>query len=152
MDPYARQRIENWAADFAVSDAARRFPPPVRDHAPIVLAEFLLRAAGPLDDLDEVSEADIRRGLVKGAASVQVPEGVQDHVPDLCGAFLEELERQGRIADGRILASFVRAARGAYDEAAGIIRTYRRPASKLSPNDPCPCGSGRKWKKCCQGM
>ncbi len=24
-----------------------------------------------------------------------------------------------------------------------------RHASKLGRNDPCPCGSGKKWKKCC---
>jgi len=23
------------------------------------------------------------------------------------------------------------------------------PATKIGPNDPCPCGSGRKYKKCC---
>jgi preprotein translocase subunit SecA len=22
---------------------------------------------------------------------------------------------------------------------------------KVGPNDPCPCGSGKKYKKCCQG-
>jgi SEC-C motif len=22
---------------------------------------------------------------------------------------------------------------------------------KISPNDPCPCGSGKKFKKCCSG-
>jgi hypothetical protein len=27
--------------------------------------------------------------------------------------------------------------------------TYRREDSKLSRNDPCPCGSGAKYKKCC---
>ncbi len=26
--------------------------------------------------------------------------------------------------------------------------TIRKPA-KVYPNDPCPCGSGRKYKKCC---
>ena len=25
---------------------------------------------------------------------------------------------------------------------------YRRPATKLGRNDPCYCGSGRKYKKC----
>jgi len=25
----------------------------------------------------------------------------------------------------------------------------RRSAEKVSRNDPCPCGSGRKYKKCC---
>lgn len=26
---------------------------------------------------------------------------------------------------------------------------YRRPGPKTGRNDPCPCGSGRKFKKCC---
>lgn len=25
------------------------------------------------------------------------------------------------------------------------------PTLKVGPNDPCPCGSGRKFKKCCHG-
>jgi hypothetical protein len=31
-------------------------------------------------------------------------------------------------------------------------RAGRKPvvaAAKVGRNDPCPCGSGRKWKKCC---
>lgn len=27
--------------------------------------------------------------------------------------------------------------------------SYRRMASKVGRNDPCPCGSGKKYKKCC---
>ena len=27
----------------------------------------------------------------------------------------------------------------------------RRNASKVGRNDPCPCGSGKKYKKCCGG-
>ncbi len=30
-------------------------------------------------------------------------------------------------------------------------RTYRRPDAKIGRNDPCPCGSGKKYKKCCGG-
>jgi hypothetical protein len=26
---------------------------------------------------------------------------------------------------------------------------YRRPGASVSRNDPCPCGSGKKYKKCC---
>ena len=25
----------------------------------------------------------------------------------------------------------------------------RRAEKKIGPNDPCPCGSGRKYKHCC---
>ena len=28
-------------------------------------------------------------------------------------------------------------------------QTVRREAPKIGRNDPCPCGSGRKYKKCC---
>jgi SEC-C motif-containing protein len=28
-------------------------------------------------------------------------------------------------------------------------RTFRRETPKVGRNDPCPCGSGRKYKKCC---
>lgn len=27
--------------------------------------------------------------------------------------------------------------------------TYRRPSDKVGRNEPCPCGSGKKFKKCC---
>jgi preprotein translocase subunit SecA len=29
------------------------------------------------------------------------------------------------------------------------IETYRRKGQKVGRNDPCPCGSGKKYKKCC---
>jgi SEC-C motif len=31
----------------------------------------------------------------------------------------------------------------------GDGRTVRRPVAKIGRNDPCPCGSGKKYKKCC---
>jgi preprotein translocase subunit SecA len=29
---------------------------------------------------------------------------------------------------------------------APLLRAY----DKVGRNDPCPCGSGKKWKKCCK--
>ncbi len=29
-----------------------------------------------------------------------------------------------------------------------VMETYRRDAPKLGRNDPCFCGSGKKYKKC----
>jgi hypothetical protein len=29
------------------------------------------------------------------------------------------------------------------------VRTYKRTVPKVGRNDPCPCGSGKKYKKCC---
>jgi uncharacterized protein YecA (UPF0149 family) len=29
------------------------------------------------------------------------------------------------------------------------VRTFRRDAPKVGRNEPCPCGSGKKFKHCC---
>ena len=29
------------------------------------------------------------------------------------------------------------------------VETFKREAPKIGRNDPCPCGSGKKYKKCC---
>ncbi len=29
------------------------------------------------------------------------------------------------------------------------VETFRREAPKIGRNDPCPCGSGKKYKRCC---
>ena len=45
-----------------------------------------------------------------------------------------------------------------YDEEFGVDADgtldapYVRPAPKVGRNDPCPCGSGKKYKKCCIGV
>lgn len=36
-----------------------------------------------------------------------------------------------------------------YDGAAPALETVRRTQPKVGRNDPCPCGSGKKYKKCC---
>jgi preprotein translocase subunit SecA len=37
-----------------------------------------------------------------------------------------------------------REAQGGGDE----VQTYRREGKKVGRNDPCPCGSGKKYKRC----
>lgn len=37
------------------------------------------------------------------------------------------------------------------EEAEPVVNTYMREAPKVGRNDPCPCGSGKKFKRCCLG-
>jgi uncharacterized protein YecA (UPF0149 family) len=30
-----------------------------------------------------------------------------------------------------------------------VSKTVKRDEKKVGRNDPCPCGSGKKYKKCC---
>jgi hypothetical protein len=153
MQSYDRQRIENWVSDFCSSDAIRPFPPGVRDHAGNLLVKFLVGACDVRGvEPGDVEEPDLKAALLGPVAKLILPEAVKEKVPAICGAFLGHLESEGRLSGGNLLGAYVRALSGAFkDTASGKAKPIVRPGSRLNRNEPCPCGSGKKYKKCCMG-
>ena len=151
MGPYTRERIENWVGDFYASDAIRDVPGGLREYARDVLVRFLVTACEHGDvEPEDVEEADVRSALLGPVAKLNLPASVKGEVPALCGAFLVDLETQGRLGGGRMLGAYAWALKEAFEEAAsGKPKPIVRPGSRLKRNDPCPCGSGKKYKKCC---
>ncbi len=150
--PFVRQKIENWAADFLHGDRARAFAGPIVEYAEEILVRLLDSACAVRGvEPEDVGEADLRAALLRDVAAIGVPPDAREMVPALCAVFLEDLEAQGRLGGGRRLGLFVRALRQPWSAASGAPRRpERRVAPKISPNDPCPCGSGRKFKHCCR--
>ncbi len=80
------------------------------------------------------------------------PEEVYEHCIEFPGG------QEGREADqeaaGRELASW-RRSQGRMTVSAELVpgpavsRPVARAAPKVGRNEPCPCGSGRKYKRCC---
>jgi len=65
--------------------------------------------------------------------------------------FVARYERDGEEEIHREISRFERE-RGEWFFVEGRIlgpETYVRPEPKTGRNDPCPCGSGKKYKKCC---
>ena len=65
--------------------------------------------------------------------------------------FCARYESEGK-AEDHWEQSFFRKEKGEWKflDAKGVhIGTYRREEPKIGRNDPCPCGSGKKYKKCC---
>jgi SEC-C motif-containing protein len=64
--------------------------------------------------------------------------------------FTASYEYQGARQDHRELASFKRID-GVWFYTDGRMRTHDpvKRGPKIGRNDPCPCGSGKKFKKCC---
>ena len=150
--PYADDKIDNWVSDFCMGESARRFSGPIVEYAQDVLSQFLaaaceVRGVDPAD----VGENDLRPALLGTVAAIELPQSVREQAADLCGAFLENLEDAGRLGGGRSLGRFVRAMREPFlKSSGGSKKPERRVAPKLGPNEPCPCGSGQKFKRCCQ--
>lgn len=107
---------------------------------------MLLRAGDAFQALGELGRAEeayrdalhwvgddtrTRREIVGGLELVLSRLGREDAVAELRGAQRLELERQIR------------------ERMSGGPPTYRRPGPKVGRNDPCPCGSGKKLKRCC---
>jgi hypothetical protein len=149
-----KDTIESWVGDFCVSSAFVDHPSLVREYAPEVLVAFLEAACDARNvEPADLEEVDCKPGLFAGVGALEIPASVRTDVPALVAAFLEDLEGVGRLAGGRTLGLYVRALREPYlERAAGKGHTIRSPAAKVGRNDPCPCGSGKKYKKCCMGQ
>lgn len=66
-----------------------------------------------------------------------VPVPVMDEKD--CALFCENY----RLVEDPIKASIVKEENDGFE-------TVKRTTEKIYPNDPCPCGSGKKYKKCCK--
>ena len=146
-------RTVDWASDFCLSDGLRPFSPALREAAGPLLVAFLTAACDARGiEPEDIEEPDVKTALLGSVARLAVPEEAQREVPAVCGAFLASLEAAGRLGGGRVLGAFARALTGSYQEAAsGKAKPLVRAGSKIGRNDPCPCGSGRKYKNCCMG-
>jgi uncharacterized protein YecA (UPF0149 family) len=69
----------------------------------------------------------------------------------------DDPELQGLLDDGEQIAqvtdAIAESAAAIYEYSRSVAdgppQPYRRQAAKVGRNDPCPCGSGKKYKKCC---
>ena len=94
-----------------------------------------------LDSLQHVARLDV---AVSGRRSF----------PALLIHFLEYLADSGKVPTADSYADLVRAAEPKYVAAIrqdGTVRgeTVRNRHAAVGRNDPCPCGSGKKFKRCC---
>lgn len=151
QSPFAKQQIENWVADFCGSDAMRDFSGGIREYSGDILVKFLSAACNVRGiEPGDIEEPDVKSALLGPIAKLGLPESVKTKVPALCGALLGYLETEGRLSGGKVLGAYARALNDAYaDASSGKAKPITNPGSKLGRNDPCPCGSGQKYKKCC---
>ena len=138
-------RAEDWAAEFAESTAFSFLP--AKEDAAAVCADFLRRCGAS-------TEAELRRVLLDEMPSLDLPAAIRAAVPETLAALLTWLEDSGRLGGGRTLGLFVAALAPRYQERCAPGGGLRVPpvvkkTADIGRNDPCPCGSGRKYKKCC---
>ncbi len=150
LPAYLAEQMDNWASEFAGSDAARDLSDEARGFAPTILSTYLRAACERAGSMEGIAPAHLQAAFLEDLPRLDLPEGVRPQVPGMVRAFLEQLEDSGRLAGGRAQGRAIAVAGPAYLQAAsGKIEPPRRANPKVGRNDPCPCGSGKKYKRCC---
>jgi hypothetical protein len=72
-----------------------------------------------------------------------------------CGRLIEHYEVWKRAVDDPLHPEHAKVRSHAHDDPSHTPAYPKRETSpghgvKVGPNDRCPCGSGRKYKKCCR--
>lgn len=109
------------------------------------------QAPGTRHTVDRQATADwSRKSTWKGLEILGVEAGGPN---DLTGRveFRARYEINGEEVEHHELADFRREDGRWYfvDGHPPKAEPFRREGEKVGPNQPCPCGSGRKYKKCC---
>ena len=151
---WIRDTIEMWVGEYLESGVGPEIESGLRPRAEELLVTFLWQACAvrgvPPGD---VVKRDLKEALLEGMQSFPLTEKEQRKVPRIIGDFIADLGRRGRLADGEDLGRYLGALREAFlDSMAAKPKPVVRPSEKIGRNDPCPCGSGRKYKKCCQSL
>jgi preprotein translocase subunit SecA len=152
LRPYLQETLINWAADYAQGDKCRLFPQAVQNEAQEVLETLLIAACDRRGvEPANVDEEDLKLALLQHVARLTIDTDARPFIPSLCRSYLEDLQTQGRLGSGLTLGRYVGALKEAFIAADPLQpQTFKRPGEKIGRNDPCPCGSGKKYKKCCQ--
>ena len=152
IPPEHRETVDLWVSDFLDRPHAKDVIGRVGPDASAVLSAFLEAASSGRAPADVDAES-VGHAFLGHLPALAIDAARRAAVPELVAAFLGDLEDVGRLADGRLLAAHVRASAATFrDRAAGKAPDLTRKAEKLGRNDPCPCGSGRKYKQCCLGL
>ena len=151
VHPLTQERLETWVSDFCLGDQGVFMSAACAEWAPSFLLALMTAACDAGDvEPEDVEEKELRGALLEHVARLDLPGAVHDEVVETCASFLMDLEPAGRLAGGRRLGLFLRTLAPDYARrVAGKGDTIVRPGKKIGRNEPCPCGSGKKFKACC---
>ncbi|MBW1893780.1 MAG: YchJ family protein [Deltaproteobacteria bacterium] len=115
--------------------------------------DYILQSLHP-DKREQHEEKTIRNWALKsewiGLEIVEIDKGAPDDNEGKV-EFIAKYRQKGRRESHHELAEFKKE-NGKwyfYDGQAVIPDQFIRSTPKVGRNDPCPCGSGKKYKKCC---
>lgn len=146
-NPIRMNKLSDSIQDYCSSQYFLFLNPVLKEHAESLLSYWCKQVG------TSVSFQSIEKSLKK-VACLDMPLSVRKAVPDLLKEFLAYLSTTGKFSDADNWRDSVLELERKYADRFredGTVRgeTFRKEYTDVGRNDPCPCGSGRKFKKCC---
>lgn len=107
--------------------------------------------------LSEVNGKKVAEVLLEKMPHLALDAGLKKKVPDFLEEFFGFLSESGRYPAAGAWRMAVEAQRSPYlsrlrDDGSVRGETFKKNYTDVGRNDPCPCGSGQKFKKCCMPL
>jgi SEC-C motif len=150
-----REQAEDLISEYLGSEHRLFLSEKAKESAePILLAFFQAAAKRGIPDLQALTARDVDAVLMQDMPHLQLPVAARKSIPDLLTAFFDFLRNSGRWPAAGSWAACTEALAPKFQASIredGSVRgeTYRKAGTPTGRNDPCPCGSGKKYKKCC---
>ena len=150
-----RTELSDTIGDYLGSEHFQFLDGELKEHAEAVLVHLLAAAARASAAFPDHADPDLFVQALTGAVpQLQLPPTVRHKAPLLLSGFCAYLAASGRHPAAAEWVDWMPGIEAGYaarlrDD--GTIRgsTVRGKLARVGRNDPCPCGSGRKFKKCC---
>ena len=142
-------------ADYVGSEYYSFLADELKEHAEAVLTQALDAAQQASPDFPEQADAELfERALTQRVAQLKLPAEARRRAPELLTGFFEYLAASGRYPQAAEWVEWMPELESRYATRLredGSVRgqTVRKKLADVGRNDPCPCGSGLKFKKCC---
>ncbi len=151
-------QAQSLVSDYTPSEHFIILPPALKENAESLLMAFF-REAGPrgIASLDALKPKDVEEILFGPMARLDIPAERKRALPELLEGFFGFLKDSGRFPPAGAWRMCIEAVQGRFRDSVrddGTVKgtTFKKNYSDVGRNDPCPCGSGKKFKKCCMEL
>jgi hypothetical protein len=150
--------LESCIGEFAESGYFQLLNPSVKEHAGGIITAFLRQCASAgAQSVESLTSAVLETALLDGMTALDLPPTSKQGIPALLSAFFRYVSETGHYPPASRWENTLEALQQRFFakfREDGSVRgeTFRKNYSDVSRNDPCPCGSGKKFKKCCLGL
>ena len=150
-----REQSESYIGDYLASEHLLFLAGPIKEYAGEVLTAFFTALSNRgHSEFTTIKAKEVEAVLLEDMPRLALPSEVRRAIPEVLTGFFDYLKNTGRYPGAGVWAACSEALGGRF---AALIRddgsvrgeTFRKKVSDVGRNDPCPCGSGKKYKKCC---